>query len=383
MVAPTFYFFSNVNKVYVNAEFLVYRYTIMNTNITIRQIAQKIGVSPMTVSYALRGRGRIGRSTRERVLKMASELGYRPNASARATRTGRFGCVGLLVCSDSHFSYMPQAMLWGIQQALEEHDVHLTMASLPVHQPVTSVLLPKLLREGMVDGILINYSHQISPVILEAVATCRIPAVWMNCKQSSDCAYPDDRGAARALTQDLLARGHRRIAYVGNPVTPGKSDADRHYSEFDRMAGYSEAVSSAGIAPQIIQTPDGMPDAGKAAFLRKWMEQEGRPTAVIAYRSHIARVVAVAALEAGLRLPQDLFIATYADWPDEDLGMGVHGCLIPFQATGRRSVEMLFSKIAHPGVPLAAQPVSYAFAAAHARSADTKPEENTPAAVVG
>lgn len=350
----------------------------MNTNVTIRQIAQKLGVSPMTVSYALRGRGRIGRSTRERVLQVANEMGYRPNSSARATRTGRFGCVGLLICSDSHFSYMPQAMLWGIQKTLEENDIHLTLASLPVNQPVTPSLLPKILREGMVDGMLINYSHQIPPTILEAVATCRIPAVWMNCKLSSDCVYPDDRGAARQITQEMLARGHRRIAYMDNHHAKLAKDVDRHYSEFDRLAGYSESISSAGMPPQIVQPPDDLSDAEKTIFLRKWLEQEPRPTGVITYRTTTARLVAMAAAASGLRVPQDLEIATFSDWQDEDHGMGLRTCQIPFYEMGCKSVQMLLSKIARPSVPLPAQPVSYTRA-----PLPNKAEETTAAAAVG
>ncbi|MCW8133829.1 MAG: LacI family DNA-binding transcriptional regulator [Planctomycetota bacterium] len=349
-----------------------------NTNVTIRQIAQKLNVSPMTVSYALRGRGRIGRSTRERVLQMAHELGYRPNSSARATRTGRFGCVGLLVCSDSHFSYMPQAMLWGIQKTLEENDIHLTLASLPVNQPVTPALLPKILREGMVDGMLINFSHQIPPTILEAVATCRIPAVWMNCKLSSDCVYPDDRGAARMLTQEMFARGHRRIAYMDNHHTKLAKDMDRHYSEFDRMAGYSEAVSSMGMPPQIVQPPDELSEVEKTAFLRAWLEQDPRPTGVITYRTSTARLAGMAAASLGLRVPQDIEIATFSDWPNEDYGMGLRSYQIPFFEMGCKSVQMLLSKIARPSVPLPAQAISYMPA-----QPENKAQETTAASAVG
>lgn len=350
----------------------------MNNNVTIRQIAQKVGVSPMTVSYALRGRGRIGRSTRERVLQAANEMGYRPNASARATRSGRFGCIGLLVCSDSHYSYMPQAMLWGIQQTLEENDIHLTIASLPVNQPVTPSSLPKILREGMVDGMLINYSHQIPPTILESVATCRIPAVWMNCKLSSDCVYPDDRGASRAIAEDMLSRGHKRIAYIGSHHKRLTKDTDRHYSEFDRMAGYSETVSSAGCAPQIVTTPDDLPELEKREFIRKWMEQEPRPTAVITYRTTTARLVAMAAAYAGLRVPQDIEIATFSDWPDEDAGIGIRTYQIPFSDMGRKGVQMLINKIARPSVPLSAEPISYCPAVV-----ESKPSESGAEAAAG
>ena len=64
---------------------------------TLKDIAQRVGVTEMTVSAALRNTGRISAAMRRQIIEMADKLGYRPNAAARSIRSGRFGCLALLV----------------------------------------------------------------------------------------------------------------------------------------------------------------------------------------------------------------------------------------------------------------------------------------------
>src|SRR4051812_31906827 len=80
-------------------------------------IAHKAGVSQVTVSHVLSGRGRVGEEVRQRVLDIARRLGYRPNAAARAISTGKFGCVTLLMGVRQQTSELPQQLLWGIEDA--------------------------------------------------------------------------------------------------------------------------------------------------------------------------------------------------------------------------------------------------------------------------
>jgi LacI family transcriptional regulator len=331
----------------------------MSSTVTIHQLAKQLGVSPMTVSYALRGTGRIGQNTRERVLQTAQELGYRPNSSARATRTGRFGCIGLLISNDRNFSYMPDALLWGIESAVEDANSHLTLARLPVENFSPATPLPKFLREGMVDGLLVNYTHGVPAGLLESMAQTRIPSIWMNCKQTSDCVYPDDRGASRKLTEQLLAEGHRRIAFV--IYESGFKDAQRdHYSATDRYSGYSDAMRSAGLPPLVVQTPDRMPGSEWLAYSLTWMKKEDRPTAVVAYRSSSARPVQMAAALCGLDMKQ-FRVVTFTEWANEDVNMGISSLHIPFNEMGRNAVEMLLQKMKTPAAPLPPRAIEYKF----------------------
>ncbi|HYF52093.1 MAG TPA: LacI family DNA-binding transcriptional regulator [Planctomycetota bacterium] len=330
----------------------------MSAPVTIHMLAQRLGVSPMTVSYALRGKGRIGRQTREKILQTAQELGYRPNASARATRTGRFGCIGLVISADQNFSYTPYPLMWGIESAAEQVSSHLTLARMPVDASgQQQAALPKFLREGLVDGLLMNYTHAIPDGLQQTLAASRTPTVWINCKLPNDCVYPDDRGGARLLTEQYLGLGHKRIAFA--IYERGSKDAAQdHYSVSERYAGYCEAMQQAGLQPRLIQHTQTLPKSEWLDYTRQWMRHEDRPTAVIAYRTSTARPIRMAAVEAGLR--SEVAVATFSEWEAEDESIGIKSILIPFYEVGVAAVQMLRRKILNPTVMQAALAVPYA-----------------------
>lgn len=329
--------------------------------ITLKQIAKKVGVTPMTVSSALSGKGRISADMRERIVQAAQDLGYRPNASARATRTGRFDCIGLLVSSDKQYSYTPDALLWGIQVALEQSGNHLAMARLRSNFDGTEDTLPKCLRERIVDGMLVNLTHHLPPHLLDAVTASRIPAVWMNTRMSSDCVYPDDRATARELTRRLIERGHRRIAWVNYASGAETPESDRHYSEFDRLAGYLDALAAAGLPPQIQQPAQQLPHLDWIPHAHKWLSLPERPTAVLAYRNSTARPVAACAMSLGLKIGRgrDLEISSFGEYPLHDECLGIEIAVVPFFEVGKASAEMLLKKVARPDVPQPAQAVPF------------------------
>jgi len=86
--------------------------------VTLRTIADEVGMTTMTVSYALRGSPQVSKETRAKVLAVAKRLGYRPNASARAIRSGRFDCIAVLVDSDLRGGSLSTGMLLVLQREL-------------------------------------------------------------------------------------------------------------------------------------------------------------------------------------------------------------------------------------------------------------------------
>lgn len=329
--------------------------------ITLKQIAAKVGVTPMTVSSALSGKGRIAAHTRERIMRVAQDLGYRPNASARATRTGRFDCVGLLVSSDKQYSYTPDSLLWGIQVTLEKSGNHLAMARLRSNFDGTEGTLPKCLRECIVDGMLVNLTHHLPPHIMEAVTASSIPAVWMNTRMSSDCVYPDDRSTAREMTRRLIERGHRRIAFANYGMGAEQPEHDRHYSEFDRLAGYMDALAAAGLSPQIHQPAQTLPFVEWIPFTRAWLERKEAPTAVLAYKNSTAQPVSACAMSLGRSVGRgkQLEIMSFGEFPLNDECLGIQIAVVPFFEVGQAAAQMLLNKIAKPHVPQPAQAIPF------------------------
>src|SRR4051794_33407113 len=185
-------------------------------SVTIKEIARRTGLSIPTVGNVLgRSASRYSADTRRRVLEACQELGYKPNASARAMRQGRFGCAALVLSRNkqSH-SHIPNGLLDGLDDALAQHDMHLTVSRLTDEELTRGDFLPKVLRESMADGMIVNYTHEIPQAMLDLIHAHHAPAVWLNAKLKEDCVYPDDFGAAKAATEHLLALGHRRIAFL-------------------------------------------------------------------------------------------------------------------------------------------------------------------------
>jgi LacI family transcriptional regulator len=327
-------------------------------SVTLSDIARQVGASKMTVSQALRGTGRVGSQTRQRILSAAQQLGYRPNAAAHAISTGRFGCVALLLSTRGHGrSTLPEHLLGGIDGALSEHDLHLTIARLPDDKLTSEGVVPKILRQWMADGLLVNYNDKIPQRMMELIDGYNLPAVWLNAKRPYDCVHPDDFGAGRMLVEHLLKLGHRNILYV-DLSHPASVMDEVHYSARDRLAGCRTAMEAAGLPLHICQRPQYVDREERQAIARHLLTQPDRPTAVIGYSD--VSYVAMAAAELGIRMPQDLQLAAFADSEAHVGGVAVLTAVVPQAEMGRAAVETLIQKIADPSTRHPCRAIPYA-----------------------
>ncbi len=316
-------------------------------------VARKAGVSQVTVSHVLSGRGRVSEEMRLRVLKIARELGYRLNTAARAISTGRFGCVALLLGMRPQTSHLPEGLVWGIEDALERRDLHLLIARVDDQRLRTPGYVPNALRHMHADGMLINYTHWHPPELAQEVDDNRLPAVWLNTKRQHDCIYPDEFTAAHQVTERLLALGHRRIAYFDISHPPSHDPEDVHFSAVDRYAGYAHAMTVAGIPPARFTGGD---EASRIASTTRWLGASERPTAVIAFDSAGSRLVQVAAMACGLDIPGQLSLVVFDEKPNADLDLPLATMLTPDPEVGRVGVEMLLERIRGPQPPRRLRP---------------------------
>ena len=119
----------------------------MNGRITAADIAEHLGLAKSTVTHVLNGRAtqlRISEATQKRVQETAQELGYRPNAIARAMSTGRFGSAALI--QPLHGIYLPHWLVLGLTQELHKHDMSLTISEAPESALREAEFLPKVVR---------------------------------------------------------------------------------------------------------------------------------------------------------------------------------------------------------------------------------------------
>jgi LacI family transcriptional regulator len=326
--------------------------------VTVKDVAARCGLSVTTVIEALGRKADAYRpETRERVVEAARELGYRPNSSAQAVRSGRFGCVALLQSTDPGRSYFPTALLDGIDGELARRNMHLTFSRMPDEKLTNGGHVPKLLRQWTADGLLVNYHIRAPRRMRELITRSAVPSVWINLKENTDCVHPDDFGAGRMATEHLIGLGHRRIAYVD--FSHEASEPAEHYSADDRRAGCIEAARRAGIEP--LTCVRRVPGDERDEFAKALLSASDRATAVVTYSSVTARRfhhVATGVLR--MKVPEDLSIVSFSDGAiATDSGVPITTLRLPWTEVGRAAVGMLEEKIEMPRRPLSTRAVPF------------------------
>jgi len=325
--------------------------------VTLQDIAARVGVDRSTVSRVLSNKaaeGGISSELAQRIFREAEELNYIPNTSARAIRMGRFNCAALLMSTDAGRSYLSSRLLDGIHDELAAADMHLTVAKVPDFRLSNQDYVPKILRTLTADGMLINYTHHLPEHLVEIVDERKFPAIWMNTRRDHDAVYPNNFDAAREATQRLLSLGHRRIAYMD--LCAGREDvAGHHFSAIDRMAGYSQAMRTAGLEPWEVRPESScVRYEDELQFAREFLRRPNRPTALLCYFAIFTPALMRAATELGLRVPQDLSIVTFAGEAFREQGLLVSAMLEPHYRLGQEAVRLLNRKIDDPQQIIAA-----------------------------
>jgi LacI family transcriptional regulator len=338
-------------------------------SVTIKQIAERTGLSIPTVGNVLgRASSRYSEVTRRKVFAAVEEMGYRPNSSARAIRQGRIGCAAL-VLSRSHLqvlSHLPAGLLDGVDEELALHNMHLSVSRLSDEELSSEDFVPKVLREYLADGMIVNYTHEIPARMLELIHAHHTPAVWVNAKLPSDCVFPDDLAGAQMATRELVARGHRRIAMV-HLVSPAiyaeltfaQAMPRLHYSVVDRIEGYSRVMREAGLQPRVAYHDRFVADSQVVQACTSILSGRDRPTAVLAYSANEVPAVLFAAAQLKLSVPGDLAVLQFSPGDQWMAGMHIPAIRIPTEQIGRQAVRMLLRKIASPNDLCESEAVPY------------------------
>jgi LacI family transcriptional regulator len=235
-------------------------------------------------------------------------------------------------------SYLPDALLNGVYAAAEAAGYHLMLSKLPDEKLTSEGFVPKILRELMVDGLLIDYINQVPTRMMELIHQYVIPSVLINSKQQTDCVYPADFDAGRRATARLLELGHRKITYVDY-------SASGHYSAFDRCHGYVAAMKDAGLTPQPLRSE--RVQSARESLVRSMqiLEAADRPTAVVACGQEHAIAMLRAAERKQIRVPQDLSLLTFGDALTDDPCLSITTLQIPEYDIGKLATNMLLRKI--------------------------------------
>jgi LacI family transcriptional regulator len=283
---------------------------------TLLDVAKRAGVSQAAVSVVLRGKeGKIAVSAevRERILRAANELDYRPSRSARIMRSGRTHAIGFVSRSYSavtgrvgnHGMY---PFLVGLNQRLANEDFHTVMVELGELETKSEKNLPTALRERFFDGLVMHIG--LAPEPLALLRSCGLPSVFFDSGvfEAERCIDRDEVKVARAAVEHLVGLGHRRIGlfHLGRHwfYYQNMREVLDHHSYIARIEGFESALKEQGLEPiHVVNDPN-------PEVLARSLQQEKLSALVIGGGDRVPGPIAQALAIAGLRVPRDLSIAS-------------------------------------------------------------------------
>jgi DNA-binding LacI/PurR family transcriptional regulator len=273
---------------------------------TIRDVAQRAGVSKGAVSFALNGRPGVADETRARILRAADELGWRPSASARALSQRRALAIGLVLAGPpaqlgDHFCQL----LTGMEEVLAVQGYVLVMSVVADTQAAV-VTYERLISDQRVDGVVLTDPRADDPRY-SPLAGLDVPAVVVGDPVWS-CPFPyvaaDERPVVMQAVRHLIDLGHRRIGHVSGPRNVAHAAV--------REQAWRDAMTAAGLRCR--ESVDGGFSAGGGALATgRLLDAEDPPTAIF-YANDLMAIAGIGvARERGVRVPQDLSVVGYDD----------------------------------------------------------------------
>ena len=270
----------------------------------LKDIADELGVSVVTVSRALRNRPDIAKETKAKILDRVKELNYRPNLMARSLVTGRSSLIGLVVPDLIHPFFTEIAK--SLAAALRKRNYFLIVSSSESDPQLEQDEIEHMLAHHL--DCFVVASCQKDPDALRHIGDAGVPLVLI------DRSFPDfpshfigidDHRAGELAVGHLVQQGCSRIAHIRGPMTNvGNRRAD----------GYRDALSKHGLpAPEkyIVACGEASDSDGETRG-KKAMEEvlalKPRPDGVFCFNDTVAVGAMVRAIEAGLRIPKDIAI---------------------------------------------------------------------------
>lgn len=281
--------------------------------VTIRDLAKKLNLSITTVSRALDGYADVSAETRERVVRAAEELGYRPSYAARNLRKRRTDTIGFVLPTSSPQFSDPfyTSFLTGLCDESASRRIDLLVTSAPPGSQQEQEQYRRWVLSGRVDGIVLN-RLRLQDWRVSFLAAQRLPFSGLGYSLSSD-RFPrvevDERDGFGALTRHLIQIGHRRIAYIGAP--PELS------LQTERGEGYRQALQAAGIPPDPrLELSGDLSEQCGYELGGRLLRQPEPPTAILGCNDLTALGVYKAARELGLNIGEELAVAGFDGIPE-------------------------------------------------------------------
>ncbi len=275
---------------------------------TIKDVARQAGVSPSTVSRALQNNPRISEEVRLRIRQVAKALDFHPNQMARSLVSRKTRIVGVMfpgsAASSMGHPFYP-AVLRGLGRVAGERGYHMLLST-GSENLTDAEAIRDLADSGYISGLLL-LAAQNSPME-ELLPSQTLPVVEIGHPPHGESRYYVDNDNVKAgytATDYLLARGHRRILFLGY--------SSRFFVTVDRRKGYEQALAARGIPlrPEWVVPSRFLENTTDNELLEKIFRADNRPTAVVSMDDPLS-IGLIGFLRAlSLSVPQDVSILSF------------------------------------------------------------------------
>ncbi len=305
---------------------------------SIRDVAQRAGVSTQTVSRVLNDFAGIRVSTRERVLNAMVELNYRRNLAARTLVTGRSNTIGMIGPDIPEIG--PLSSLHAVERAAREAGFHTLLTSTSPAPDDVAGALEFLLGRGIDALVLVAEHRNVQKAVDAAIGDLPVVHLLTGGFPPRTSISIDQASGVRAAMEHLFALGHRRIQHISGPLA---------YSEAQlRRDAFRDTIISAGLEEFPIIEGDWTPDSGYAAGFKL----DPRATAVFSANDQMSFGLIHALADQGKSVPGHVSVVSFDDTQESRHSLPplttVHQ---DFEAVGRLAVKVLVARIAGEQAP--------------------------------
>lgn len=279
----------------------------MAKSVRLRDIAEKVGVSTVTVSKALSGQKGMSDALREKIHSLASEMGYVPSISRKADNSKRSYTIGVIIAEQfmSEYSSYYNKLHQQVSQLAMERGCF-TMLEVISDKAQESRNLPRLILDKKVEGILV-IGRLDEAYLKEIKSSSGIPMVYLDfCNHTGDedAVISDSYNGSYCITNYLFDKGHKKIAFVGTVMASGAIT--------DRYFGYRKSLLEHGVEFRqdwIIDDRD--IDNGAIDPARFFKLPDDMPTAFVCNCDLTASVLIKKLLDKGYKVPDDISVVGF------------------------------------------------------------------------
>ncbi|MBW7881066.1 MAG: LacI family DNA-binding transcriptional regulator [Caldilineaceae bacterium] len=275
---------------------------------TIRDVAKRAGVAPITVSRVLNNSGYVSAATRARVEQAAADLNFVPNMLAHSLRSNRTNTLALVVTDITNPFWTTVAR--GVEDVASDQNFNVIFCNTDESEEKQAQYLSMLLRRR-VDGVLLVPASSAGDAV-RALQAQDVKVVVLDRQVAGvevDTVRGDSVAGARHLAEHLLQLGHRRIAMLAGPESLSVTA--------QRVAGYQEALQAWHVAvdPSLIRYGAFTVESGYV-MANEVLALQPRPTALFAANNFIAAGALRALRAAALEVPEDISVVVFDELPN-------------------------------------------------------------------